>query len=98
MNADNGCYICGCLNGKGKNELRPYGEGGKPICAGCGLNPEHERQSFEQFAMQLEFARAAGGGVAMLADGELGVPDDSLVEELVKRGLIKQDDAQASKE
>jgi hypothetical protein len=29
------CYACGCAGGVGNRELRPYGPGGRDVCAGC---------------------------------------------------------------
>jgi len=44
------CYKCNQPNGTGPRELRPYGPGGKDICAECCFaDPKLEKEAREQF-------------------------------------------------
>jgi hypothetical protein len=53
------CYICGV-----SKDLRPYGEGGKPICFPCmKATPEREREAEKMFESLIKSLEARGGDI-----------------------------------
>lgn len=52
------CYLCSGSGGKGREELRPYGEYGQPICFTCANtgSDEHKQMVQDQFYTQLRAA------------------------------------------
>jgi len=46
------CYKCGCLNGSGERELRPYGSKGEMVCFECGQ--KDEETTLRSFIKQLD--------------------------------------------
>ena len=61
------CHLCHRPNGKGKRELRPYGKGGAPLCAGCmfgegGAVPDADAQveAGRQLSTRIDNVVAAG--------------------------------------
>lgn len=67
------CCYCGTEYHREKpdTELRPYGPGGAWLCFGCMTDPEHperEEQAERVFALQLDAAEVAGGGLSILTE------------------------------
>jgi hypothetical protein len=69
------CYKCGESEGPGKRELRPYGPGGKDVCAGCmfGENgKEPDPAVREEAERQLGARLLAGGPLVLVPEEQLG--------------------------
>lgn len=65
------CYVCGCENGTGDNELRPYGPNGSPICAGCCFgNPERKKEAIKQLNIILDTCEELGV-LPVIGDGPM---------------------------
>lgn len=49
------CMYCGLPGGKGPRELRPYGPGGRDVCAECVFNgpPQRKEEAERQLGMRL---------------------------------------------
>jgi hypothetical protein len=49
------CMHCGQPGGTGKRELRPYGPGGRDVCAGCTFDgpPERLKTAEKELGKQL---------------------------------------------
>ncbi len=60
------CCRCERPNGPGPRELRPYGPGGKDICAECGLAPANVETTRTEFESKLG---AVSGPAILTEDG-----------------------------
>ncbi len=71
------CYVCGIAENKPDTkfdparELRPYGQGGKPVCFPCAMHPKRKKVVEANFAARLEHAEGQGGGIVLIG-GEDG--------------------------
>lgn len=75
------CYVCGQSESDDPEnvELRPYGEGGKPICFDCmTADPAREAEAQRQFGSAME---AASGGIGPVVIGDGGPPRAATFEE-----------------
>jgi len=59
------CYLCKQVEGPGPRELRPYGAGGRLVCAGCVMgepskppDPEAAAEAKQRFAAAVDAASA----------------------------------------
>ena len=67
------CCKCGRLNGKGKRELRPYGPGGKDVCAGCVFGEEDHQANKELLAeAERQFGKHLAAGDHVI-DADAGI-------------------------
>jgi hypothetical protein len=58
------CCHCGCKNGTGPDELRPYGPGGAWVCFRCAMLPKNLGTTETQFRSQLD----AAGSVVVIGE------------------------------